>query len=144
MNLNLFRKSNFNIVFPNNGDFDFANKLCTGCSIPNLSKNEIQLSKSGAIGYLTGRTITYGQIDMTFLLDEEYKIYDEMYKWFTEGNQIDIIVTLMSNRGKKFKEFQYVNVVPTIITNIDLNVTDESVEPIEFSVSCVMDRYEKR
>lgn len=103
--------------------------------LPDVSIQQADLSTPHRRLGLSGDKVNYGTVDMSFLVDEEMKNYQEIYDWMIgsattadEGNrkERDITLTILSSHNNITREIQFVNAFPTSLSSLpfDLTVTD--------------------
>lgn len=82
-----------------------------------------------------GDKVDYGEVQMTFLVDEEMKNYQEIYDWMigsatqddeTNRKERDITLSILSSHNNITREIQFVNAFPTTLSSLpfDITVTD--------------------
>ena len=111
---------------------------------------------------MPGNTMTYSELTMDVLLDEDFEAYQEMYNWMlrlvneeqvaprdaysrysvedeSQGGKIptyaDIHITALTNSNNKNKSFKYIDCVPTSIGDITFEATNAGVDFLTFPVS---------
>ena len=81
---------------------------------------------------LSGDKVEYGTIEVSFLIDEEMKNYQEIYDWMLgsattadEGNrkERDITLSILSSHNNITREIQFVNAFPTTLSSLPFDVT---------------------
>lgn len=100
-----------------------------------------------------GDTVTFGTLDVTFLLDEDMTSYTEMFDWMvrlvnenqtdqtaaiaagTPSTEADIYVSILSSHNNVIKTIKYYNCVPTSVSNLELNAQLGAEIPLTFNVS---------
>lgn len=103
--------------------------------LPDVTLNAAPLSTPHRRLGLSGEKLDYGQVQMSFLIDEEMKNYQEIYDWMVgsattadEGNrkERDITLTILSSHNNITREVQFVNAFPTSLSSLpfDLTITD--------------------
>jgi len=103
--------------------------------LPDVSVTQADLSTPHRRLGLSGDKVNYGTVDMSFLIDEEMKNYQEIYDWMIgsattadEGNrkERDITLTILSSHNNITREIQFVNAFPTSLSSLpfDLTITD--------------------
>jgi hypothetical protein len=102
-----------------------------------------------------GNTMTYGELTMDVLLDEDFESYKEMYDWMLRlcnEEQIaqrvdfkssqdpiptyaDIHVTALTHANNKNVEFRYKDCVPVSIGDVNFDAQNQGVDFITFPAS---------
>jgi len=103
--------------------------------LPDVSISPANLSTPHRRLGIAGEKVEYGTVDMSFLVDEEMKNYQEIYDWMIgsatqddEANrkERDITLTILSSHNNITREIQFVNAFPTTLSSLpfDLTITD--------------------
>lgn len=118
-------------------------------SHPSIDIGEaIQQVRRAQIPY-AGDVVTFGPLDITFLVDEDMQAYTEMYNWMERlvnvnqtpqgGESIpteaDIILSILTSHNNVNKRFKYYNCVPTSVSGLEMDVQQGAESPLTFSVS---------
>jgi hypothetical protein len=102
-----------------------------------------------------GNYMTYGELGMDVLLDEDFQSYKEIYEWMlrhvnedkiaergmppqTKGqapSYADIHITALTSNNTKNVEFKYIDCVPVSVGDIPFDAQNQSVEYVTFPVS---------
>ena len=102
--------------------------------------------------HLPGNTMTYGDLTLDVILDEDFESYKEMYGWLlrlVNEDQIaeamgysnarhpiptyaDIHVTALSNHNNKNITFKYIDCVPTSIGDIPFDAQNQGVDYVSY------------
>lgn len=118
---------------------------------PGASVNPLELPTSRITGVpLAGDKITYGQLTLEVILDEDMVSYKEMQSWLerivndgqvndTVGNRIatysDITVIIMTSHNNKNVQIKYSDCVPVDIGSIQMASNTSDVTFLTFEVS---------
>jgi len=122
---------------------------------PSLEINSVNIGYKRMAGVpFIGDAAEFGSVTMDILLDENMKVYDEVYNWmqrmletehrlntgvlYGNGDQKladynDIRVSILSSANNGTKEFQYVNAFPVTLGDIAFSATNE-----ETFITCPM------
>lgn len=97
-----------------------------------------------------GDTVTFGALDITFLIDEDMETYIEMYNWMVRivnenqrgqseaiqdeaiPTEADIVVNVLTSHNNTNRIIKYMNCVPTSVSGMELSA-DASTEPVVFN-----------
>jgi len=128
-------------------------------SIPNISVNPIvQPTRFNPI-YQIGDVVTYSNLDMTFILDEDMKNYTEIFNWMiasafpqdhmqhkaiketAEGLFSDISIMVLNNKKNANIEIIYKNCFPISLSDVQLNTTDSDVTSPQVTASFQYDSF---
>ena len=104
---------------------------------------------------MPGNSMTYGELSMEVLVDEDFESYTEMYNWMlrlVNNRQVekrddfhggrndqptyaDIHITALTSHNNKNVEFKYIDCVPVSIGDLRFEATNQSVEYYTFNAS---------
>lgn len=114
-------------------------------NIPNISVSPIVQPTRFNPVYQIGDIVTYGNLDLNFIIDEQMNNYTEIFDWMisaafpqkheqyqtlektTDGRFSDIIITIMNSKKNSNIEITYVNCFPISLSDVQLNTTDSDV-----------------
>lgn len=133
----------------------FAQKV----NIPSLSMTPPQSSTPNNKFFVEPDELEYGELNVTFAIDEEMKGFEEIFNWmkmsfpestkqFTDvknsyyGLTSDISVLLLSSMKNVKFEFAFKNAFPISLSDLNLDTTTTSVDPQNFDVSFRYDYFE--
>jgi hypothetical protein len=111
---------------------------------------------------LPGDTISYSELSISFILDEDIKSYTEIYAWLerlvneehvNEGprssrsgsrppSQADISVSILTSHSNQTKRVLYKGCTPTSLSGLELTSIASSVEYLTFNVSFAFTGFE--
>lgn len=111
---------------------------------------------------LPGDTISYGDLSVSFILDEDMKSYTEMYNWLEKNineefigegprssntaprlpSLADISVSVLSSHNNQNKKVLYKGCVPTSLSGLQFSAIASSVEYLTFDVSFAFTGFE--
>lgn len=111
---------------------------------------------------LPGDTISYSELSVSFILDEDIKSYTEIYEWLerlvndehiNEGprssrnnpkipSQADISVSILSSHSNQTKRILYKGCTPTSLSGLELTAIASSVEYLTFNVTFAFTGFE--
>jgi len=148
--LNLAKSTNYKMNFAALPGVDFW--LMTA-NIPTITSNEVPIPNPiHGNTYRPSNTIYWAPLMFTFLVDEDYSNYFELYSWFQRMSGSDVagrelhdkdlqttgsIHILSNNKNVSDVVFTFHNAFPTIMGEIQLN--NESSEPIMTDVTLQYD-----
>lgn len=75
--MNLLKSSNYSFIYSNPQIMDISEHL-QEFQTPNLILSDVSLMQPTANMYIVGDTITFGEINMTVLIDEKMELYKAM------------------------------------------------------------------
>ena len=159
-NINYFQGTSFRVIIDRReyGTFQFFVSQVSHPGVQN-SAAETAFPRIGSFP-LPGNTMSYGELTMQVLLDEDFKTYTELYDWmlrlvnetqladnFTSSNSpiptyADIHVIALSNHNNKNVEIRYKDCVITGLGDINFSAQDQSVEVISFPANFRFSHFE--
>lgn len=91
------------------------------------------------ISSIPAASVQFEPITISFLLDENWQVYEEMYKWaLGEGNYIngqqndvtmtprDMLIHILDNKGEKILlTFRFQKAFPSMFGGVDMDYSDE-------------------
>ena len=161
-NTNLFQPTGFRVIIDRRhyGTFQFfvAKVNHPGAQNPPA---EAPFERVAAVPF-PGSSMTYGELNMDVLLDEDFQSYKEIYKWmlrhvneeqiaernaFTSSqapvpSYADIHITALTNSNVKNVEFRYKDCIPVSLGDVGFDAQNASVEFITFPVSFRFSHFE--
>ena len=114
-------------------------------SIPNISTSPIVKPTRFNPVFQTPDNITYSNLDLVFIIDEDMNNYVEIFDWIVgsafpsnhsqyekiqntvEGLFSDITITIMNSKKNSNILVKYKNCFPISLSDVQLNVTDTDV-----------------
>ena len=153
-NINLFQPTGFKLIIDrkNYPNLEFFAQTVNHPGAT-LNATELPFSRIGSVP-MPGDTLTFGELSVTILLDEDFNSYTEMYNWMirilqteqksaykasqTEGelsSATDISVIALTSHNNANKKIRYVDAFPTTVGDINFEATNSSVEFLTFPIS---------
>jgi hypothetical protein len=153
-NVNLFQPTSFRVII----DRKFYKRLqfyVQSVNHPGAQNAaaDTPYSRIGGVP-LPGNTMTYGELTMNVLLDEDFESYIEMYDWMlrlVNEEQVaspmrnssqdpiptyaDIHVHALTNANNHNRLLKYIDCVPVSVGDINFEATNQGVEAITFQAS---------
>lgn len=117
--------------------------------IPSLSSSPIENSAPIAKYWSPPDVLTYGDLDLTFIIDEDMKNYIEMLRWIEgitspdnseqyanlknseAGIKSDITVILNNNHKNPNVKFTFKDCFPTTLSALSFDITGSDIQYIE-------------
>jgi hypothetical protein len=114
-------------------------------SIPSLSASPVLQPTRFNPVYQTADRLTYSNLDLTFIIDENMQNYLEIYNWLVattfperhkqfdtiktsdEGLYSDIMVTILNSKKNSNLQVTYRSCMPISLSEVALNTTDADV-----------------
>lgn len=128
-------------------------------SIPSLSINPIDRATPFKLLHETGDKLTYGELSLSFIIDEKMNNYIEIYNWmqgiaFPEkfeqyknleeseyGIRSDISIIIMNSHKNPNIEVSFKDCFPTNLGDVMLDTTSTDVQYPEASVTFIHNGY---
>ena len=159
-NINYFQATSFRVIIDRRdyGTFQFFVSQVSHPSVQNAAA-ETPFPRIGAFP-LPGNTMSYGELSMQVLLDEDFRTYTELYDWMlrlvnekqlaegrTSSNSpvptyADIHVVALSNHNNKNVEIRYKDCVITGLGDITFNAQDQGVDVVTFPANFRFSHFE--
>jgi hypothetical protein len=109
-----------------------------------------------------GDTISYSELQIQFILDEDIKSYIELYEWFeklvnenfvgegprssrtnpTPPSQADISISILTSHNNQTKRILYKGCTPTSLSGLRLSSVATSIEYLTFQASFAFTGFE--
>ena len=155
-NTNLFQPTGFRVIIDRQhyGTFQFFVAKVNHPGAQNPANDTAFRGKTTVP--MPGNFMTYGELSMDVLLDEDFVSYTEIYNWMLRhvneykaqnrgmpltntGDQVptwaDIHITALTSNNVKNVEFRYKDCVPVSLGDIPFDAQNQSVEYVTFPVS---------
>lgn len=99
---------------------------------------------------LAGDKITYSELDITLIIDEDMAGYKEMQAWLERTIQLenadpifsDITLLILTSQNNGNVEIRYKDCIPTAISAIEFNSTSGDVTYLTFNATFRFTRFE--
>ena len=154
-NINYLQPTNFRIVLDRKeyGNLEFFAQRFDHPAItidaPVVSYKRIQSIS------LTGDNISFGDLTIEVICDEDMNSYREMFEWLTELTekhhndaekriQVDISAIIMSSHNNKVKEFRYIDCIPTFVGPLSFQAGVSEAPVVTFEVTFKIGYFELR
>lgn len=146
-NKNLLSLTGFKLQISGN-DYMNTEYFAVSASLPSINLPEIELSYRNQHGFLPGEKIQYDPITIRIAVDEELKVYDEIYQWIlknTTSKDLDVrdmSLVLLTSHNNVSRTLRFTNAFPTSIGSVEFNTQMSEVEYAYLDVSFRYDRFE--
>lgn len=87
---------------------------------------------------MPGDKITYGQFQLTFLVDEDMLNYKEIHDWILEEITVhddkhnrkvrDLTLSVLSSHNNVTKQIQFIDAYPTLLSSLPFDITITDVQ----------------
>lgn len=149
--LNFLNPTEFRLVVPKFPEFEnFAQVVI----LPELSLNRTTQPTPFSILPRAGIGINWGELQVTFTVDEGLYNYLEIYDWMIgmgipesfdqfrpEDQATDISLIIMNSNRNPSVEIKFLNAYPTTLRDIRFNVTAETIQYPIADVTFLYDRW---
>ena len=113
-NSNFLQTTKYNFVIPN---LPFARYFCQTVNWPSVSTSEVNVPTPFSDTYRHGDKLVYDPLSITFLVDEDLRVWEETYNWLKSlTNPINFKDYVKNSRNKD----AYYDGVMTVNTNSNL------------------------
>lgn len=152
-NYNVLQSNNFKVVI-NRENYPNLQYFAQSFSHPGVAIDAPELPYKRLRRVATpGETLTYGELNVMLLVDEDYRAPQEMYDWMvrltetaqskTVGTapseqpplQADVSIEVQTSHNNANFIFQYIDAVPVAIGDMELNSAVAGVDPIILPVT---------
>lgn len=145
MNADNFQFQNrFNVIF-GNSEYNILNQSIVNITNPSISLGNIEQQTSIKPIYLPGDSIDISDINMSFILDENYNNYKLILDWLKilrnpheidfDRHVTDISIMFLDMRYKETLSINYEDCYPYTISELTMDNQISDIEPIVFTVS---------
>jgi len=144
-NVNYVNPTAFRLVIDN---LNYANAQFNvqTVALPEISVTATPLNSRQVNIYSTPDKITYGTLELSFLIDEKFINYMEIHDWlFTlvKGTSTtkDMQLIILDSNNNVAREIQFINAMPISLGSIPFDITASDVEYLTATVSFQYDYY---
>lgn len=123
----------------------------TSCDVPGLTVPTPETSSGRTTQYFPGTANEFDELVMEFIVDENLKNYEELYRWITQQRYTDkefvpksekenllvsdgVLVT-MTNASNPNRVFKFANMFPISLGNIHFDTTISEPQPVTCTVT---------
>jgi hypothetical protein len=149
---NYLSPTNFSISIERLPNVEF---FCQKTSVPGLTAQAITMGSPTNPFYEVQSQVQYGDLDITFIVDENMNNYKEVLNWMEgisgpestkqtksllagAGFKSDIVLTITNSHKNPHVRFQFKDCFPTSLGSIQLDV---NVEDVSYATCSVTMRY---
>ncbi len=126
---------------------------------PGVSVTDVDIQFSRRNIPTVGDKILFDELQVTFLVDEDMKAYEEMFAWLNRlvndeyktaagtiltglSSEADITVTVLSSHNNANKQIRYVNAFPVNVSGVEFTAQSGDVTPLTFTAGFRYSYYE--
>ena len=152
---NFYSPKNYRLVIDRLPHVEY---FATEVSIPGLTSNPVTEGSPFSTIYRPGDRVEFGTLDVTFLVDEDLKNYQEIFSWMIgmtypenfsqyanliEGEGLYSDATVLTQDGSKTSnvEFKFKDLFPISLGSIPMNQQEEDVTYAPATVSFQINSY---
>jgi len=140
---NLFKVSNFIIQFKNAPQLEL---MCQSANIPGLSLGVLEIPRPVVIDHRPGDSLTYDDLRVTALCDEDLKAYKEIYSYILSAAEpergninvyqplFDCSMLLTTNKNNISHKVTYLNCFFKSLGEIGMTSTSEEEDNFTFDI----------
>jgi len=146
-NKNLLSLTGFKLQISGN-DYKNTEYFAVSASLPSITLPEIELNYRNRHGYLPGEKIQYDAINIRIAIDEELKVYEEIYGWIlhnTKEKNLDVrdmTLNFLTSHNNVSRAMRFTNAFPTSVGSVEFNTQLTEVEYAYVDVSFRYDTFE--
>lgn len=136
-----------------------TNFMVQRASIPSLSLSSIVQPTPFHAPKRTGHTLSYGDVSVTFKVDEDIENYKEIYDWMfglgfpssnveyknlvesSFGDYSDGSLIVMSSQKNPSVMFTFENMFPTSLSSLEFDTTQDDVTYVDCTVDFSFDKF---
>ena len=150
---NYLSPTNFSVSIERLPNVEF---FCQKTSVPGLTAQAITMGSPTNPFYEVQSQVSYGDLDITFIVDENMNNYKEVLNWMegisgpestkqtksllaAAGFKSDIVLTITNSHKNPHVRFQFKDCFPTTLGSIQLDV---NVEDVSYATCSVTMRYD--
>ena len=126
---------------------------------PGVSVSDVDIQFSRRNIPTVGDKILFDELQITFLVDEDMKAYEEMFAWLNRlvndeyktaagtilsgfSSEADITVTVLSSHNNANKQIRYINAFPINVSGVEFTSQSGDVTPLTFTAGFRYSYYE--
>ncbi len=146
-NKNLLSLTGFKLQI-SGADYVNTEYFAVSATLPSINLPEIELSYRNQHGFLPGEKIQYDPINIRIAVDEELKVYDELFQWIinnAKSKTLDVremSLIFLTSHNNVSRIMRFTNAFPTSIGSVEFNTQMSDVEYAYVDVSFRYDRFE--
>jgi hypothetical protein len=124
-------------------EFRNVEYFCTSANLPSISLPSVSTNYRNIYPNMSGESLKYDPLSITFIVDEELKNYLEIYNWIyhnareNDTKYRDMTLSILTNQNTKNKQVQFMSVIPTSLSAIEFNTQTTEIEYLSCTVEFV-------
>lgn len=146
MNSNMLNTPSFRLVI-NTTDFEYTQFNCTAVNIPSITTTPIEQRFRQFQGPISGDSLSFGELSIDFLVDEELKAYKELFNWQMNNwltddlKYYDISLHLLSNHHMINQTLEFKGAVISSLGSIDMSTKSRADGPVSCTAGFAYSRF---
>lgn len=128
----------------NANEFRYLEYFCIAANLPTVSLQAFDTPFRGIREKVQGDSLSHENLTVTFIVDEELKNYNELYKWMYNNARVDsesyrnvfrdMTLSILSNQNTTNKQVQFYSAIPVSLSALEFNVQTTDVEYLSCQV----------
>lgn len=129
---------------------------CTSTNIPSVTIGEVPVANKFVSLHVPGSSIQFDQLKVSFLVDEEFSNWNEIYKWMRQIVPFEDFTEILSSDQKYYSDatvhclnsakrphvnFVFKKLFPISIDGFDLNTMLTDSSPISINATFVFESF---
>lgn len=136
-NSNFLQTTKYTFIIP---ELPFARYFCQSVNLPGVNTTEVAINTPFATTYRHGDKLAYDSLTMSVLVDEDFRVWEETYKWLISLTKPTKFPEYVRNRPNKLPYYDGVLTMNTNanLPNLRIKYTDchpVSIGGIQFSAA---------
>lgn len=155
-NTSFLQSTKFTFVFPT---LPFLKYFCQAVTLPGVSTNPVTVSSPFVNTYRHGDKLTYDELTVTAIIDEDLRVWEETYNWIkslTKPNDYsqyvkyynkkntpyhDAELTINTNANVPNIRFKFTECHPVLLGSIPFNTTENATKTLTVDITFRYDQY---
>lgn len=139
-NLNYLSPTGYKVTIDST---QFANTsyFCVACTLPPITAPEASLPFRGHENAEPSDTLSFGTLDIRFIVDQEMTNYIELYNWITNNAWTDqrllcdVTLTILDSRNNLDRQIRFLDAFPVALGGMDFSTQTQEVEHVTVNAS---------
>ncbi len=130
-NTSFLQTTRYTFIIPN---LPFAKYFCQSINLPGISSNEIEVTNPFSSTYRHPTKMTYEPFTISFLIDEDLRVWEETYKWIVSLTRPESYNQYIKNKDRDASPYQ--DGMLTVNTNANIpniRIKFKNVFPVSLS-----------
>ena len=146
-NFNMLSPTGFRVTIES-PKFSNLEYFISTVSLPTISLSEAEASFRNYQGFVPGDQVSYEPLDMTFVLDEDMKNYNEVFDWIQSNAEEnvpakhDLILSILTSHNNLNRQIRFIGAMPTSLGGVEFNTQVDSIDYLQSTVTIRYDRFE--